>query len=91
MIDLQALQDELNPGWRYRLKLPVRRLYTRLLLAVHGDDVRERLLTDPCLCNARHYWALGERIQLDVMAIHYNTMVDTRAALTADEVERLLN
>ncbi len=58
--------------------------YTRMLLATHGPEVRYRLMSDPCLFNARHYHDYA------VMAIHYNTEVDRRAALSADDVRELM-
>ncbi|MFS8064116.1 MAG: hypothetical protein ACMG5Z_05960, partial [Luteimonas sp.] len=67
-----------------RWRMFVRRWFTRLELATRGDEIRDCLLRDPCLCNARHY---GDH---KVMAIHYNTEVDPRAALTADEVRALI-
>jgi hypothetical protein len=68
----------------------LRRLYTRFLLFVAGDKVRDSLQADPCLFNARHYLAKGDEQQLAVMAIHYNTMTNKRAALTPDDVRALL-
>ncbi len=82
----EYLSTDRGPLWRRVYKWA----YTRLLLAVHGDDVRHQLLIDPHLFNARHYLALGDRSQLDVMAIHFNTEVDCRAALTAEDISRLI-
>ena len=62
----------------------LRVLYTRLLLRLEADKVRDALLNDPCLFNARHYRDYA------VMAIHYNTEVNPKAALTADDARRLL-
>jgi hypothetical protein len=66
------------------------RIYTAILLTLHSKRVREHLLTDPHLYNARHYFDQGEIVQCAVMAIHYNTMVDRRAMLTPEHVLRLL-
>jgi hypothetical protein len=73
--------------WRHL----VMRLYTWLLLRVKEDEVRNKLLTDPSLFNAR-YWAVrGKEVQYMVMAIHFNTMIDRRAWLTPAEARALVD
>lgn len=53
-------------------------------VAKHEATIRETLETSPHLCNARHYQ------DYFCMAIFYNSEIDSRMALTYDDVSRIM-
>lgn len=67
-----------------------RRAVGKYILEEFEDVLRDGFLGDPSLFNARFYAMRGDEQQYAVMAIHFNTMIEPRAWIEAEDVKRLI-